>query len=472
LRLSRVEVFASTCDAPDKNWSVQNGQFLIFVMNTAMNVIKYNENDKRRIEERIRENTTEEGDCLIWNKICKATQIYFDNGTVRTFSPAKFILGKETNTIDTSQKKVRRTCENKKCLKREHLTLDPPCPLKKIYSLTTVNDNGCFIHKNGKYSRISFNGDRFFTHRAVYSLVKNDGNPIPKYNEKGEDLVIRHICNDPRCVNPDHLELGTHSENNYDDKKENGTLSQGEKNHSSKISEKLATQIKHSIRPEGHSEYMSPHERAIKYNVPIWTIRSIDNNTTWVHIPDRFGHIHDNSEKRKKEREYKKRKLNQVWYEKDFIGVFEILKNYIIESNNLKSGYFPEGKCWIWQRGKSKSGYGRFVYKGHPVHAHILSCEAKYKRKRREEEIVRHLCANRICCNPDHLIFGTRQENAIDCLYTKNNITTLDPSDVVNIYKSSKNPKELSILHNVHVSAIYNILSGRTWTHVTKDINK
>lgn len=54
------------------------------------------------------------------------------------------------------------------------------------------------------YGQVKVNGKKWLAHRLVYTQIHGD---IPN------GLVVRHMCDNPSCVNPSHLELGTQSDN-------------------------------------------------------------------------------------------------------------------------------------------------------------------------------------------------------------------------------------------------------------------
>ena len=78
-------------------------------------------------------------------------------------------------------------------------------------------EDGCWIWlgkikdrnpaKYNLYGVIGWRGKLVRCHRVSYELAFG---PIPPH------MVVMHICDTPPCVNPDHLKLGTHSENFHD----------------------------------------------------------------------------------------------------------------------------------------------------------------------------------------------------------------------------------------------------------------
>lgn len=57
------------------------------------------------------------------------------------------------------------------------------------------------------YGSFRYEGNMVNAHRASYILYVEDFD---------RELVVRHTCDNPRCVNPQHLELGTPKDNVYD----------------------------------------------------------------------------------------------------------------------------------------------------------------------------------------------------------------------------------------------------------------
>ena len=80
-----------------------------------------------------------------------------------------------------------------------------------------------------------------------------------------------------------------------------------------------------------------------------------------------------------------------------------------------------KGECWEWIGAKTGAGYGS-ISKGRKhegeIRAHRLSYML-YVGKIPSGFVVRHLCHNKLCVNPDHLAIGTCQDNRNDDI--KNN---------------------------------------------------
>lgn len=79
--------------------------------------------------------------------------------------------------------------------------------------MTPVTTN-CIYHDRPSdkagYGLVYRDGVRHYAHRVAYA----DSVGVPISALKG--LVVRHKCDDPRCVNPDHLLPGTQADNMRD----------------------------------------------------------------------------------------------------------------------------------------------------------------------------------------------------------------------------------------------------------------
>lgn len=121
------------------------------------------------------------------------------------------------------------------------------------------------------YGVIRDNRKNIQAHRLSYEFFIG---PIP------EGQLVLHSCDDPSCVNPDCLHLGTDAINARERKERgrNGNRS-GEKNGLSKLTTAEVKEIKVLL-----SKGFSHSEIARKYNVTPSNITSIANNKTWKHI--------------------------------------------------------------------------------------------------------------------------------------------------------------------------------------------
>lgn len=111
-------------------------------------------------------------------------------------------------------------------------------------------------------------GHAWSAYRYSYEYFKS-----PRENGK----VIRHLCNNPGCVNPSHLEKGTHLDNS-DDRKVLGPIIglQGEKNGCVKLSNEQVLEIYNS-----KEDYKVVADR---FNISRARVRDILNGRGWNHI--------------------------------------------------------------------------------------------------------------------------------------------------------------------------------------------
>lgn len=131
--------------------------------------------------------------------------------------------------------------------------------------------------------------------------------------------------------------------------------------------------------------------------------------------------------------------------------------------------------CWLWTSTTTENGYGRFSTDHRWVAAHRYAHET-LKGPIPDGMQVRHLCHNRLCCNPMHLDYGTAKQNTQDSIdagrfvrgVTHGN-SKLTDEKVIQIRQNPEGLKSYQLAEKFGVSTgtISNIKSGKIWRHVS-----
>ncbi len=145
---------------------------------------------------------------------------------------------------------------------------------QRILSKIHKDENGCWlftgaIHWRG-YGAFWFKNKTISAHRASYELFKG---PIEK------NLLVCHHCDVQRCVNPDHLFLGTNQDNS-DDMTVKKRNKRGVDQHYAKLSESDVIYVRGLFEKAMYRK----KSIALIFKIDPSTVASIINRETWKHI--------------------------------------------------------------------------------------------------------------------------------------------------------------------------------------------
>lgn len=130
-------------------------------------------------------------------------------------------------------------------------------------------------HRNANgYGMLWLNGKAERTHRAAW---------IAKHGTIPDGKHVLHKCDNPSCINHEHLFLGTNSDNVADKVAKNRQgrpYAKGSANSQAKLDEAKVKEVRSMVRSG-----LSNSQVARAFGVSIMAISAIRNHRTWTHVP-------------------------------------------------------------------------------------------------------------------------------------------------------------------------------------------
>ena len=130
---------------------------------------------------------------------------------------------------------------------------------------------------NGSYGQFRYEGKSILSHRLSYMIT----HPMTIDLREHPKICVCHTCDNPKCVNPAHLWLGTHTDNMKDMwKKGKQHITKGEKNARSKLTEQQVREIR-----EKYAKGNTTQKRlADEYGMERSGINGVVNRHNWKHL--------------------------------------------------------------------------------------------------------------------------------------------------------------------------------------------
>jgi hypothetical protein len=152
--------------------------------------------------------------------------------------------------------------------------------IDRLKSKVSISQTGCWewtasLTEAG-YGQMRFRGTRELSHRVAWILFRGE---IPTDSNVYGTKHVLHTCDNPKCVNPEHLYLGDQQDNALDSVSRKRWGKRGCKGESHGRA-KLNDEDVRLIRSSAHSDAAL----SSSFSVSIGTIRHIRKGRTWKHI--------------------------------------------------------------------------------------------------------------------------------------------------------------------------------------------
>ncbi len=152
-------------------------------------------------------------------------------------------------------------------------------PVEERFWRYVAPDGECWVWtgvKNSRgYGHISLpDGTRMYAHR--FSWEQANGAPVPP------GIFVLHRCDNPPCVRPEHLFLGTRQDN-FNDSAAKGRHYHGERHALAKLTDGQVAAIRKHFRPGCR---LTRAQLAEMLGVSTATLRDALSGRTWRHVPD------------------------------------------------------------------------------------------------------------------------------------------------------------------------------------------